>query len=50
MRRMRALLVAVVVALAVPALAVTHADPTTGLATINYSATGSVTVAVVRVP
>lgn len=30
MRRMRALLVAVVVALAVPALAVTHADPTTG--------------------
>lgn len=27
-----------------------YADPTTGLATINYSATSSVTVAVVRVP
>lgn len=27
-----------------------YADPTTGLATINYSVTASVTVAVVRVP
>jgi hypothetical protein len=34
----------------IPLPASLYADPTTGLATINYSATGSVTVAVVRVP
>lgn len=34
----------------IPLLSSLYADPTTGLATINYSVTASVTVAVVRVP
>ncbi|MFI5973510.1 hypothetical protein [Streptomyces sp. NPDC051452] len=34
----------------IPLIPGLYADPTTGLATINYSATASVTVAVVRVP
>ena len=34
----------------IPLIASLYADPTTGLATINYSVTSSVTVAVVRVP
>lgn len=34
----------------IPLIPNLYADPTTGLATINYSATASVTVAVVRVP
>jgi hypothetical protein len=34
----------------IPLISSLYADPTTGLATITYSATSSVTVAVVRVP
>lgn len=34
----------------IPLIASLYADPVTGLATINYSVTASVTVAVVRVP
>lgn len=34
----------------IPLITSLYADPTTGLATINYSVTSSVTVAVVRVP
>ncbi|MEV6737877.1 hypothetical protein AB0N14_13480 [Streptomyces sp. NPDC051104] len=34
----------------IPLIPNLYADPTTGLATINYSITASVTVAVVRVP
>lgn len=34
----------------IPLIYSLYADPTTGLATINYSVTASVTVAVVRVP
>lgn len=34
----------------IPLIASLYADPTTGLATITYSVTASVTVAVVRVP
>lgn len=34
----------------IPLLPSLYADPATGLATINYSVTSSVTVAVVRVP
>ncbi|MGW3152776.1 hypothetical protein [Streptomyces sp. NPDC001089] len=34
----------------IPLIPGLYADPTTGLATINYSVTASVTVAVVRVP
>jgi hypothetical protein len=34
----------------IPLISSLYADPTTGLATINYSVTASVTVAVVRVP
>jgi len=34
----------------IPLIASLYADPTTGLATINYSVTATVSVAVVRVP